>query len=1339
MWIGNACVTGSGKRAVVAYAPRTFTNKPALMAGGAFIAVVDLESGDVTKLKQQASLAYFSPGCGTGETAVLTQSGGESKNATRLITVDTKTGRPSRPIEVEGQVTSAVPVGKGIVAADSARLVNIDKWGRRTALARTDQIPFLLKPDADGGVVYMDRPTMHARKRAETGEIERITSGDIAAGNADSVKPHVLAVGPLTKMDLTSSSHGTVFITGNTTATGKLPAAVKRRTDIPTGAHATTHGEALVTKTAWADEKDSRTSPQDTTRVRPASIDLKILDTDEQVAFKVTPSETTVAQTGQGGTLSPALPAHDADSTQAKNTAASGSPTDPVEDERYCSVPRNDPRKQAMQPKPRQVEWAVDQAITNNLNKHISRPANWKNLGMGAYSPQTLFPLKALEGGGRIPAQVMLGITAQESNMWQASRTVVPGVTGNPLIGNYYGIKYAADGQQTDPWAIDWAEADCGYGITQVTDGMRMRGKEKPGEKPLTTLQQEAVALDYTANIAAGVNILAEKWNQTRKDGMTVNGGDPKYMENWFFALWAYNSGYYPKDDAGKNGGQWGVGFTNNPANPLWKANRTPFLSNASGTGDDYSHAAHPQDWPYQEKVLGWAARPLPALESPGTMVVGFRQAWWNSNDLRMSVKPSERLFCTTANSCDPSKIGPDDQNEPGLGACTRADLKCWWNQPVKWKDCTQAECGNETLRFNDTYQEEADGTAYPPNCTTDGLPGNALIIDDLPDNVPSIRPNCSRQPNSGSFSMDFKNNDVEVNYPAKIDTHQLGAGYGGHFWFAHTRQEGGDGQRLKVTGTWTLNKTINDTARVWVHLPDHGAQTKYAQYEIKGKFGWRPRTLSQSGDKNRWVSLGAYHFKDVVPQVRLATITSDGTGDQDIAFDAVAFEPGNFDILPEITVPDPDPSAPDPDYDIQEPQGSNGPTVVPLRMACSGTSERDRQICSAAAKRTRGLKDVEDPTRAKSNLNPWCDKMTHKYEIKRYEGCYRDEWPVILLDQASGGVRGTVVFSFLQEFKLRKDEIQFLDSLTFKPIKYEGDFSSIMLKEWTSSCTPAAKCGTTNTPPALPPSWNGSTTWSMGDFHQASAVRGHDSALGSSGYQLAHKVSTKIEMQVPGTEKLIDFGTWDSGPLGSIRCDSIFPKDSKGCVFEDYRPTFKTTTYRYPAAAAYYWLLREKLESHPGSKKHNSPLHKEGDDAVAKNNRNVVCKLGGQGNAWSAHPDATPDTEGVQCDEYPFATTKESGGQSLPHGKSCVQLYAKKENDGWHLYDDDREALPNWKSVCGRASMPAKQNMDAGRGPGLATFVTKMRLLDDDAYYIEVPELEGCDTSDVCVIRPRD
>ncbi|GAA3830047.1 hypothetical protein GCM10022403_074090 [Streptomyces coacervatus] len=61
-WIGNQCVMDHDHVAAV-YAPRTFTNKPDLMQGGAFAAVVNLSTGQVTKLSFTASLAYFDPSC----------------------------------------------------------------------------------------------------------------------------------------------------------------------------------------------------------------------------------------------------------------------------------------------------------------------------------------------------------------------------------------------------------------------------------------------------------------------------------------------------------------------------------------------------------------------------------------------------------------------------------------------------------------------------------------------------------------------------------------------------------------------------------------------------------------------------------------------------------------------------------------------------------------------------------------------------------------------------------------------------------------------------------------------------------------------------------------------------------------------------------------------------------------------------------------------------------------------------------------------------------------------------------------------------------------------------
>ncbi len=72
---------------------------------------------------------------------------------------------------------------------------------------------------------------------------------------------------------------------------------------------------------------------------------------------------------------------------------------------------------------------------------------------------------------------------------------------------------------------------------------------------------------------------------------MRVNNGDPAKIENWFHALWAYNSGMYPREQSDPTA-PWGLGWANNPANPSYPANRAPFLELT------YADAAKPQNWP---------------------------------------------------------------------------------------------------------------------------------------------------------------------------------------------------------------------------------------------------------------------------------------------------------------------------------------------------------------------------------------------------------------------------------------------------------------------------------------------------------------------------------------------------------------------------------------------------------------------------------------------------------------------------------------------------------------------------------------------------------------------
>jgi hypothetical protein len=862
-WVGNACVTGSGRRAVVVYAPRQFTNRAQLFDRGAFAAVVDLVTGQVTKLGLGTTLAYFNPGCGAGEAAVLTQAG-QDLGRTRLYWLNTSTGRLPWHVELAGQVSSAVPVGNTIVAVDQPGLVRLDQAGKSSTFAATSGTAFDLHPDPSGGVVYLEQ---RGTDRAVVRQARPGSTVDLASG-------------PLTALELSAGTGGRVFLTGKPSTVGTLPAAVSR-VDVPVTAELSTEGQLAVTHAAGraGEPAVSGVSPAGAEESSPIALTAAVVPTGKQVAFTVTPGQRPSRYLADG--IRPAA----APAGPTASPQAAPSPTDPVDADRTCAIPRNDVRTQVYQPHWSQVEWAADLAVAGALT--LSRPANWKNAGMpAAWVPQStaMFPSVPLTGGGSVPPQILLGILTQESNLWQASRHTVEGLSGNPIIGSFYGQTFSG----SDGWAINWADADCGYGIGQITDGMRA------ADTSLSANQKRALTVDYATNIAASLHILQLKWNQMKAANININDGSAQWLENWYAAAWAYNTGMQPNAANGNTtgctpglsctdgAGNWGLGYTNNPANVSYPRNRIPFLE---ATQDD---ARNPQRWPYQEKVLGWAAYPIIKVElnDSDTWHAAFAQAWWVSDSARFLRGAPYNKFCNNDDHCDFNRSGE---------ACTLPNFHCWWHWSVIYKDCSQqtAECGHSVTTYNPGSAEPGgrEGTNYPPHCGTGGLPGNARVVDDQPDTVPPMRA-CSRPANAGSFSLSFAA-DSSGKFRSKSDFHQIGAGYGDHFWFAHTRLASDNSGWLKVTGTWTLSQALTGWGRVLVHLPDHGAQTQQARYDIdlgNGAFS-KFRVISQGTEENKWVSLGVYQFAGT-PKVRLSNVTLDGYGEEDVAWDAVAVQP---------------------------------------------------------------------------------------------------------------------------------------------------------------------------------------------------------------------------------------------------------------------------------------------------------------------------------------------------------------------------------------------------------------------------------------------------------------
>lgn len=182
-WIGNQCVMDDSHVAAV-YAPRAFTNKPDLMQGGAFTAIVNTRTGEVTKLPFTATLAYFDPTCNTTtHTAAFTQYRDMNDMAqvkTQVITVDTAGTTVVKTGELRGQVSSAAPVKGGVVAGLGRDLVRIDGKGKIRRLARGDSIPFDIRPMTGDRIGFVDRKdtkTAQAKVYGGSGEPLTVATG----------------------------------------------------------------------------------------------------------------------------------------------------------------------------------------------------------------------------------------------------------------------------------------------------------------------------------------------------------------------------------------------------------------------------------------------------------------------------------------------------------------------------------------------------------------------------------------------------------------------------------------------------------------------------------------------------------------------------------------------------------------------------------------------------------------------------------------------------------------------------------------------------------------------------------------------------------------------------------------------------------------------------------------------------------------------------------------------------------------------------------------------------------------------------------------------------------
>jgi RHS repeat-associated protein len=474
-------------------------------------------------------------------------------------------------------------------------------------------------------------------------------------------------------------------------------------------------------------------------------------------------------------------------------------------------------------------------------------------------------------------------IMAQESNFSQASWHAPKGMAGDPLIADYYGSGGGIA-------SINYAGADCGYGIGQVTTGMHV------GDGSISAHGQIKVAVDYQENIAAGLQILENSWNKLYSDGILANNADPKYLENWYFAAWAYNSGIQPTSAYNNTGctpgptctgpdGTWGLGWANNPENPSYPPNRTPYLKST------YADAAHPGSWPYQERVMGWIGSPIVRYS-----VKAYNAPTYQGGQTWLQIPPFT-TFCTVAgNQCDPVNL---NTSNPVAGHCQLNDYECWWHGPATWVASCSTTCATSAYEFGSGSTEPANPDPNPPTCNIDRsvVPSSAIIVDDQASPPTNIQ-GCSGENWSSNGTFTYSPGTNAAGDPiGNIDTHQLGAGLGGHILFTHT-QDGTNPSEIN-TGTWTPSLPSLQYYTVKLHLPALGAKATNVTYTINpggSATPWKIR-VNQAWNSEQWVTIGTFAMQNGANVVLTNQSTSSDTSgtayaSYDVAYDAVAFVP---------------------------------------------------------------------------------------------------------------------------------------------------------------------------------------------------------------------------------------------------------------------------------------------------------------------------------------------------------------------------------------------------------------------------------------------------------------
>lgn len=193
------------------------------------------------------------------------------------------------------------------------------------------------------------------------------------------------------------------------------------------------------------------------------------------------------------------------------------------------------------------------------------------------------------------------------------------------------------------------------------------------------------------------------------------------------------------------------------------------------------------------------------------------------------------------------------------------------------------------------------------------------------------------------------------------------------------------------------------------------------------------------------------------------------------------------------------------------------------------------------------------------------------------------------------------------------------------------------------------------------------------------------------------------FNVTVPGTTTVAEPAPW-TDPT-DLRCDALVGSNA-GCVIPFVTPTVIFSISATGSTAVIDDWAETAENAAWGNEGSGSPLTRTTNQTLIDANRTAMC---GDGTFVNLYP-------GDSCEEYPYASTLQSGGNNGLTGAQCAQVEAVYTNNQWFIATLST-VTGNEGCVRGHADVTSQNS----QGGVLSSFYQQYRVLDGDDYWVAV------------------